>query len=489
MCCSCVDQVNQPPVTGDDDHGESGTGGLVQGAAERSGVEAGSMILAVNGVNVRGKGTVAVGEEVSKATGVVQLELAALRSDPPSARTAWQPGPDDSGNTPSNVSMNVSGSEVQDDSSGQGSSDTPVKSASRSRKRKSAARRKHHHPGGKSQQAGEKAAAEAKQCEVCQCSVKQAMATVRKRGSAEVASAFPTGFREGYCCDCYDKLVEDIKTKKALQAEQQRAKAASEQKAEDEKKEKEAQHKASNLPTLDEHFRVHGIEPYFLNGTDPTVPGDSEEDSGEGVSKVSSGGRGVRALRKFPAAVTVWTEPPYVSLLRYERWGTRCQSCFMTAEEATAAAGDKRSKKRKLSACSRCSCVKYCCRDCQMADWPDHKHECAVLKRRAASTNQSDRREDTIDADMMMARIWRRREISAAGTTSNPRKEYARSFAYADVLEEDHLQSHEDGFAKELRAVRHFFCCCNCWHSGLPSCLSVHTANSLSIYTCWSDQR
>ena len=416
------------------------------------------MILAVNGVSVRGKGTAAVGEEVLKATGAVQLELAALRSNPPSARTVWQPEPadsEDSNNTSSTVGMSISSSKVQDDSSGQGSSGTAATSASRSRKRKSAARRKHHNPGGQPQQAGEKAAAEAKQCEVCRCSVKQAMATVRMRGVAEVASAFPTGFREGYCCDCYDKLVADIRTKKALQAEQQRVKAANEKKLEDEKKEKEAQHKASNLPTLDEHFRAHGVEAYVLDDTDTTVSCDSAEHTSECGGKVSSGGRGVRALRKFPAAVTVWTEPPYVSLLRYERWGTRCQSCFMTAEEATASAGDKRGKKRNLSACSRCSCVKYCCRDCQIADWPDHKHECAVLKRRAAYTNQADRREDTIDADIMMARIWRRRETSAAGATSSPRKEYARSFAYADVVEEEHLQSHEDGFAKELRAVRH----------------------------------
>jgi hypothetical protein len=40
---------------------------------------------------------------------------------------------------------------------------------------------------------------------------------------------------------------------------------------------------------------------------------------GKSLAKSCSGGggRGVRALRKFPAAVTVWSERPYVSLLRY----------------------------------------------------------------------------------------------------------------------------------------------------------------------------
>ncbi len=436
------------------------------------------MILAVNGVSVRGKGTVAVGREVSKATGAVQFELAGLRSDPPSARKAWNP--EGANVEAGDVGVSESISEVQDESSGQGSSGpvasvsstctggsddgTPgvetivldeaptTLSASRSRKRKSAGKkRKNHNPQGASQQAGDSGAAASKRCELCRCSVKQALATVRKRGSAEAAGAFPTGFREGYCCDCYDKLVEDIKKKKALQAEAQRTKAAMKKKVEDEKEEKEAQHKASNLPTLDEHLRAHGAEAYTLDQTDSTAaPGDSS-------GRDSSGGRGVRALRKFPAAVTVWTEPPYVALLRFERWGARCQSCFMTAADATAADEDTRSKQRSLSACSRCGCVKYCCRDCQRNDWPDHKHECAVLKRRAASANQADRREDTIDADILMARIWRRRKQSNAGNTSNPRKEYARSFAYADLEEQEHLQSHEDSFAKELRAVRHSF--------------------------------
>ena len=468
-----VAQVNHPTAD-DNKHGEcdAGEGALVQGPAERSGVEVGSMILSVNGVSVRGKGTVAVGEEVAKATGVVQLELAALRSNPPSSRKAWQPVPTDGEND--GISAIESSSEAHDDLSGPTASAgsatgepddgasaaetvvldaAPVK-PSRSRKRKSAAKkRKNHNSTGPSQQARNSAPATTKQCELCRCSAKKALANVRKRGSAEAASAFPTGFREGYCCDCYDKLVEDIQKKKELQAERQRAMVANKKKAEDEKEEQDAQRKASNLPTLDEHFRAHGVEIYNTGHDDPTggAPGEVDEDNADGAGKkISSGGRGVRALRKFPAAVTVWTEPPYVALLRHERWGMRCQSCFMTAAEAAAS---RKEKQQKLSACSRCGIVKYCCRGCQKADWPDHKHECAVLKRRAAST---DGREDTVDADILMARIWRRRNHNDAGSEYNPRKEYARSFAYADLEEEDHLQSHEDKFAKELRAVRNF---------------------------------
>jgi hypothetical protein len=463
------------------------------------------MILAVNGVSVRGKGTVAVRREVSKATGAVQLDLAALRSDPPSARKAWHP---ECANVEADGDVGVSESisEVHDDSAGPEISGTVASatstggfeptvetvvlgeapaslSASRSRKRKSAAKKcKNHTPQGASHQAGDSGAA-TKRCELCRCSVTQALVTVQKRASAEVTGAFPTGFREGYCCDCYDKLVTDIKQKKALQAVAQRTKAAMQKKATDEKDEEEVQRKASNLPTLDEHFRSHGVEAYSLNQTDSAGAA-----TGYSSGKDSSGGRGVRALRKFPAAVTVWTEPPYVALLRYERWGARCQSCFMTAAEANEVDGDTRSKQRSLSACSRCGCVKYCCRDCQKNDWPDHKHECAVLKRRAASASKADRREDTIDADILMARIWRRRRHSAGDKTSNPRKEYARSFAYADLEEEEHLQSHEHSFAKELQAVRHSL---SAAVADVLYCTSCRHLDTLPIYSepLWYDQQ
>lgn len=476
-------QVNQPPATDDRDQAEPNAGdeSLVKGAAERSGVEVGSMILAVNGVSVRGKGVVGVGNEVKKATGAVELELAALRSAPPSARKAWPPASVDIGSG-GDVDASESNS-AEHDSSGEqarrtvaladtgaspaaaaGSDDVApagetihlnaapaTSSASRSRKRKPTAQKaKRHNSTKKSQKAADDSIAAKTRCELCRCSTKQAMAAMHKRGSKQVISAFPTGFREGYCCDCYDKLVEDIKKKKALQAERQREQVATAKKAADEKEEEEAQQKASSLPTLDEHFRAHGVEAYTFGSSD-AVAAVSGDDGGN----VSSGGRGVRALRKFPAAVTVWTEPPYVALLRYERWNTRCQSCFMTATEANATAAGKGSKQRKMSACSRCGCVKYCCRDCQKADWPDHKHECAVLKRRASSTSQADRREDTIDVDILMARIWRRRTKRSADGTSNPRKQYARSFAYADVEEEEHLQSHEQSFEKQLLAVRY----------------------------------
>jgi hypothetical protein len=60
-------------------------------------------------------------------------------------------------------------------------------------------------------------------CEVCRCSGEQANAKAAERG-IEVVQQFEGGLREGYCCVCYDKLVNDIKKKKAAQVE--RCKAA-----------------------------------------------------------------------------------------------------------------------------------------------------------------------------------------------------------------------------------------------------------------------
>ena len=65
-------------------------------------------------------------------------------------------------------------------------------------------------------------------CEVCRCSGREATTKAEKRGP-EVARHFVGGFREGYCCMCYDKLVEDIAKKKAAQAEREKAEQAAEQ--------------------------------------------------------------------------------------------------------------------------------------------------------------------------------------------------------------------------------------------------------------------
>jgi hypothetical protein len=62
-------------------------------------------------------------------------------------------------------------------------------------------------------------------CEVCRCSAQKAMDKAAKRGD-EVAQHFEGGLREQYCCECYDKLFDDIKKKKKAQAERDKAAAS-----------------------------------------------------------------------------------------------------------------------------------------------------------------------------------------------------------------------------------------------------------------------
>ena len=44
---------------------------------------------------------------------------------------------------------------------------------------------------------------------------------------------------------------------------------------------------------------------------------------------------------------------------------------------------DKRKEdntKKKLQRCSGCKCVRYCCKECQLNDWKNHKKICIKLK-------------------------------------------------------------------------------------------------------------
>ena len=54
-------------------------------------------------------------------------------------------------------------------------------------------------------------------CEACLCLRSVAASKAEARGPS-FAEAFPGGFREGYCCQCYDKLVSDVIAKKKAQA-------------------------------------------------------------------------------------------------------------------------------------------------------------------------------------------------------------------------------------------------------------------------------
>ena len=102
-------------------------------------------------------------------------------------------------------------------------------------------------------------------CELCRCSVKLAVANAKERGP-EVVSAFPTGLRESYCCNCYDKLVDDIKEKKKSQLARERKNAEDGEATKTGKKEPVGtslgEIAEEELPTLSEHLAAHGAGSY-----------------------------------------------------------------------------------------------------------------------------------------------------------------------------------------------------------------------------------
>jgi hypothetical protein len=58
---------------------------------------------------------------------------------------------------------------------------------------------------------------------------------------------------------------------------------------------------------------------------------------------------------------------PYAAVVDDANLSTTCSYCFM--------------KGGKLLCCSACKFVYYCSKDCQRNDWPNHQHECKVLRK------------------------------------------------------------------------------------------------------------
>ncbi|KAI9179504.1 hypothetical protein H9P43_004830 [Blastocladiella emersonii ATCC 22665] len=86
------------------------------------------------------------------------------------------------------------------------------------------------------------------------------------------------------------------------------------------------------------------------------------------IEPIPGKGRGVIATRAFAVGEVLWCEDPVVALPFAEEVGNICSWCFATPQ--------------KRAACSACSRVVYCGRDCQRKDWAQHKLECAHLKKK-----------------------------------------------------------------------------------------------------------
>merc|ERR1712121_439060 len=77
-------------------------------------------------------------------------------------------------------------------------------------------------------------------------------------------------------------------------------------------------------------------------------------------------GRGLRAKEDVKAGTLLLPGIPFAYVLNAETAPSNCHRCLATPT---------------LRTCSKCKFALYCDQNCQKAAWPDHKTECAAIKK------------------------------------------------------------------------------------------------------------
>ena len=79
-------------------------------------------------------------------------------------------------------------------------------------------------------------------------------------------------------------------------------------------------------------------------------------------------GRCAIASSAIPAGTVLsqFSGEPFAHTLLPSQFRRRCGCCLQTLSS-------------QAMRCSRCKQVRYCSQACQVADWPEHKHECPAL--------------------------------------------------------------------------------------------------------------
>ncbi|KAK8853484.1 hypothetical protein IAR55_004191 [Kwoniella newhampshirensis] len=104
-----------------------------------------------------------------------------------------------------------------------------------------------------------------------------------------------------------------------------------------------------------------------------------------GIRTIPGRGRGLMAKKGFKPGSRILKTIPPISLLSTSHLLNTCSGCFLTLREKSirlAHTGEAhKDEKIRLSRCAGCKALHYCSRECQIQDWPNHKHECKALQR------------------------------------------------------------------------------------------------------------
>lgn len=154
----------------------------------------------------------------------------------------------------------------------------------------------------------------------------------------------------------------------------------------------------------------------------------------DGTERFSSPdkGRGLRALRHFAVGELVFACPAYSYVLTVNERGAYCEQCF--------------TRKEDLSKCGRCKQAYYCNVDCQRADWPNHKLECAAMCTHGENWCPS----ETV---RLVARIVMKQKVTAERTPSERLLLLKEFESHLDKMDSEKDEMNQE----DIAALHHFY--------------------------------
>uniref|UniRef100_Q4H2S8 [histone H3]-lysine(4) N-trimethyltransferase n=1 Tax=Ciona intestinalis TaxID=7719 RepID=Q4H2S8_CIOIN len=154
--------------------------------------------------------------------------------------------------------------------------------------------------------------------------------------------------------------------------------------------------------------------------------------------QTSAKGRGLKATRKFETGQAVLKQEPYAYAVMSSHIDVVCHYCLCAPGQPGAPVED-------LHRCTGCKFAQYCTKECQKKAWPEHKQECAAIKRITPGK--------PVDQTRLVGRIlWRRkREENLNGEKKDGKENDEKKVELVKIEElEDHLSKRN---AEEKEAI------------------------------------